>query len=270
MGYAQLWDEAILDNVMTEKSLARMKRGLLSRDDYKAVQAKTGVPLLFIIPVHEREASLSFNKHFHNGDPLSGRTFHVPAGRPKTGEPPFKWSDSAIDAVTMKNLHKVGNWSIERILYEQHRYNGITKYPSSYVLSGTQFYRGGMWIRDHVYDANTVDQRPGTLVMMKALISIDPSLRYFSREPFAPKDVVDGHKKAATKGGRILRNTAGSAGGIGAGTEITAKPSTTIQGIPVLPVGVGICAAVFTLAVVFVLVKGHFAKKEINNLWSGK
>lgn len=270
LGYSKMWDQAVVTPRAKGTALSRMSLAVTREKDYAEVNKRTGVPLLFIMPIHEREASQNFGTHLHNGDPLTARTKHVPAGRPKTGNPPFKWSDSAADALTMQGLDKVSNWSIERILYEQHKYNGITKYPSSYVFGGTQFYASGMWVADHVYDPNKTDPRPGTLAMMKALIEIDPSLGRFSREPVAPKEVHDEAKDKATKGGRVVRNAAGSAGGAATGTEVAVKPETTFHGIPILPVGIGVCAAVFTLAAIFVVVKGHFVSKEINKLWSGE
>jgi lysozyme family protein len=59
------------------------------------------VPWELIAALHEREAGGSFKGHLHNGDPLTGRTYHVPAGRPAKGSPPFTWEASAIDALTM-------------------------------------------------------------------------------------------------------------------------------------------------------------------------
>jgi lysozyme family protein len=270
LGYSKMWDLAIVYPAAMEQAKARMNVALAHEDLYERVKDDIHVPLLFVMPVHEREASLRFNTHLHNGDPLTARTKHVPAGRPKTGTPPFKWDESAADALTMQKLDKVQNWSIERILYEQHRYNGITKYPSSYVFGGTQFYTSGMWVADHVYDASVLDKRPGTLAMMKALITLDPALGNFSREPVAPKDVHDEAKDKATKGAKVVRNTAGGAGGAATGTEIAAKPATTVQGIPILQVGIGVCAAVFTIAAIYVVVKNNLVSKEINKLWSGE
>lgn len=225
---------------------------------------------MFTAPVHEREGSLRFNTHLHNGDSLNARTVHVPAGRPKDGTPPFTWADSAVDALKLEGLDKVKNWSAERLLYETHKYNGITKYPSGYVFSGTQYYTSGLWVRDHVYDPNVKDTRPGTLVMAKALIALQPSLGFLSREPVPPKEVIDEHKEKSTKVSRVVRNAAGSAGGIGAGTEITVTPKTTIQGHSALQIGIGVCAVVFVIAAVWVIVKRFQAHDEIHEMWAGE
>lgn len=269
LGYAKMWDQAVLDPVMLSHAKSRMVTAIAHQDDYKTVQAAVAVPITFLAPIHEREGSMRFNTHLHNGDPLSARTVHVPAGRPKQGNPPFKWSDSAIDALKLEKIDQVKNWSAERILYEQHKYNGITKHMSSYVFSGTQYYESGMWVRDHVFDENVKDTRPGTLLMAKALIALSPALGNLSREPVAPKEVVDEHKDNATKKSRVVRNAAGGATGATAGTEVAVKPKTTFQGVSVLQVGIGLCAAIFLVAAIYVVWKKAHAHEEINNLWSG-
>lgn len=269
LGYAKMWDEAKIDQNMMQAARQRMVSALNNQRAYTEVQNSIKVPITFLAPIHEREASLSFNKHLHNGDSLSERTHHVPAGRPKTGTPPFRWSDSAIDALKLEKIDQVTNWSAERILYEQHKYNGITKYTSSYVFSGTQYYTSGMWVRDHVYDINTRDTRPGTLVMAKALIALQPALGQLSREPVAPKDVIEEHTANATKRTRTVRNASGGAAGAGTGTEVAAKPKFDIHGVSVLQVGIGLCAAIFLVAAVYTVIKKSKATEEIHSLWSG-
>jgi lysozyme family protein len=81
----------------------------LNLAQYQHVEARTGVPAYVVGIIHSLEASLSFTTHLHNGDPLTARTVHVPAGRPPTGNPPFQWFDSAIDALTMRDLDKPTN-----------------------------------------------------------------------------------------------------------------------------------------------------------------
>ena len=52
-----------------------------------------------------------FDAHFHNGDPLTDRTKRVPAGRPKEGDPPFTWEQSAEDAIRSTKLDSVPVWT---------------------------------------------------------------------------------------------------------------------------------------------------------------
>ena len=53
--------------------------------------------------------SLDFNRHLHNGDPLSSRTTHIPQNRPVKGKPPFTWEESTIDVLKHKRLDRVFN-----------------------------------------------------------------------------------------------------------------------------------------------------------------
>ncbi len=73
---------------------------------YKAVQASTGVPWYFIGALHMRESSCDFRGVLHNGDRIigtGGLTVRVPAGRG-----PFStWEESAVDALKLKDMHRV-------------------------------------------------------------------------------------------------------------------------------------------------------------------
>src|SRR5271167_4393505 len=53
---------------------------------YQSVAAPLGIPWYFVAVIHNMECSLNFNTQLHNGDPLTARTVHVPAGRPPTGD----------------------------------------------------------------------------------------------------------------------------------------------------------------------------------------
>src|SRR5688572_19382175 len=68
---------------------------------YREAGDPLGIPWFFIAVIHSMEASLDFSRHLHNGDPLTARTFQVPAGRPKSGMPPFTWEESASDALSL-------------------------------------------------------------------------------------------------------------------------------------------------------------------------
>ena len=61
----------------------------------------------------------------HNGDPLTGRTVHVPAGRPITGDPPFPWDASSIDALKGFGLDNLNSDDLTSTLNAIERSNGI-------------------------------------------------------------------------------------------------------------------------------------------------
>jgi hypothetical protein len=66
---------------------------------FAVISARSRVPWYLAGIIHYRECGLYFTRHPHNGDPLTERTLRVPAGRPAKGEPPFRFEDSAVDAL---------------------------------------------------------------------------------------------------------------------------------------------------------------------------
>jgi lysozyme family protein len=141
---------------------------------YEAVGQATRVPWWFIGIVHGLEGSFRFDRHLHNGDPLTGKTVRVPAGRPSSGAPPFAWSDSAADALQYEGLADKSDWSLARTLYRFERYNGYGYYQfginSPYLWSFSNLYTKGKYIADHKFDPNVVSDQCGAAVLLKQLV----------------------------------------------------------------------------------------------------
>jgi len=114
----------------------KLARGIVQgKPRYDQVSNATGVPWYVVGIIHAMEASLNFKTHLHNGDPLTARTVQVPRGRPPFGTPPFEWEDSAIDALTLKDLDDVRVWSIERIAFQLEAYNGgVTEHETPELI----------------------------------------------------------------------------------------------------------------------------------------
>jgi len=129
-------------DVMVSKLLANRIR-------YQQVGENTGIPWFFVAVIHNMEASLSFTRHLHNGDPLTGRTFQVPKGRPLRGNPPFSWEESAVDALNLRKLGPQTDWSLSGLLYQIEGYNGWgyrlyhPYVPTPYLWSFANHYRSG-------------------------------------------------------------------------------------------------------------------------------
>ena len=66
-----------------------IKKILVGKPQYDDVGGQLNIPWYFIGIVHYMEGSSNFKTHLHNGDPLTARTVHVPAGRPAKGNPPL-------------------------------------------------------------------------------------------------------------------------------------------------------------------------------------
>ena len=111
------------------------------------------------------------------GRPLdNARTVNVPAGRPIKGRPPFTWSESAEDALTMpgKQFDKVTDWSIAHALwllesFNGHGYRNAIGIHSPYLWAGTCHYVRGKYIDDHVYSALAVSKQPGAAGIIAAI-----------------------------------------------------------------------------------------------------
>lgn len=131
------------------------------------------IPWWFIGVIHYRESTFNFNRHLHNGDPLTHKTVHVPVDRPLTGNPPFTWEESAVDALHMRRLEIVGNWSIPNALYLLEKYNGMgysnRALNSPYLWSFTNHYEKGKFVVDGHFDPNTIDKQCGTAAIIKTL-----------------------------------------------------------------------------------------------------
>jgi hypothetical protein len=115
------------------------------------------------------------------GDPLTARTSNEPAGRPRAGNPPFLWSESAADAVCYDKLDQVPQWTCERVAYELEKYNGFRSRTehhinTPYLWSGTTHYERGKFIRDNVWDDNVASKQLGAMPILRRLMQLDPSI----------------------------------------------------------------------------------------------
>lgn len=182
--YGKLWrtmqvrpEKVTLADRVATKILANKAR-------YQAVEKKTNVPWFMVGAIHAMEGGLNFGTHLHNGDSLSARTWQVPAGRPASGTPPFTWEVSALDALTMSphSLHRVAEWSIERICYELEKYNGWgyrrfhPGVKSPYLWSYSNHYSEGKYVGDGQWSSTAVSGQCGAMVLIQRLAAHDASV----------------------------------------------------------------------------------------------
>jgi lysozyme family protein len=151
---------------------------LANRNRYLSLEGTLGIPWSFIAVIHNMEASLNFNKHLHNGDPLTNRTVQVPSGRPKKGNPPFTWEESAADALTMSGLSDKTEWSLSGTLYQLERYNGWgyrLKHQhvlTPYLWSYSNHYTSGKYIADGTWSDTAVSKQCGAAVLLRRMAEI--------------------------------------------------------------------------------------------------
>lgn len=179
--YQNLWNSCEIKPENLTQTQQIVANITANRPIYEAVQQKTNVPWYFIAVIHNMESSLNFTRHLHNGDSLKRRTVRVPAGRPiaqpiNGWEQGYTWEESAIDALTLKDLDKVKDWSLSAQLWQLERYNGFgyrlyrPEVLTPYLWSGTNLYTKGKYVADGKWDANAVSAQIGVAALYKLLI----------------------------------------------------------------------------------------------------
>jgi lysozyme family protein len=174
MSYQQLYQTMSINPAKLSQLDKVISKINANKGRYTAVWNLTSVPWQVIAAIHYRESGNSFLRHLHNGDPLTARTTHVPAGRPLKGTPPFTWEESAIDAIRMQGLNKVTDWSIGNTMVLLEKYNGLgykkKGLPSPYLWSWTDKYKAGKYVADGKFDPKVVDVQCGVAVILKKLL----------------------------------------------------------------------------------------------------
>ena len=173
--YQQRFDAAKVFPARLEVVAQSVRKILGNRARYERITKSMTMPWYFLAIIHGMEADFRFDSHLHNGDPLTGRTVRVPAGRPAGGKPPFSWEESAMDALTVNRYDKWNDWSIAGMLVAWERYNGLGYRPhgihSPYVWACTDLYAKGRYVADGRFDANAESRQCGAVAMLKGLIA---------------------------------------------------------------------------------------------------
>ncbi len=190
--YARLWVSLTLRPARRAAVHALATRIRANRTRYQVVARRASVSWVFVGLIHAMEAGLRFDRHLHNGDPLSARTVHVPAGRPLSGTPPFTWEDSAADALNLRRIAPDTDWSAPGLAYQLEAYNGFgyrLRHPdvlSPYLWSFTPHYRAGKYVADGAFSAEAVSQQAGAMALLLALCEQDAELAALYRPGAMP------------------------------------------------------------------------------------
>ncbi|MGA7876219.1 MAG: hypothetical protein WCA08_11190 [Desulfoferrobacter sp.] len=146
-----------------------------NKNRYQNVAGTLGIPWFFVAAIHNMESSLSFKRHLHNGDPLTKRTVHVPSGRPKKGNPPFTWEESAEDALAMRGVGAKTDWSLAGTLYQLEGYNGWgyrlyhSHVLSPYLWGFSNHYKSGKYTADGTWSDVAVSKQCGAAVLLRRM-----------------------------------------------------------------------------------------------------
>lgn len=134
------------------------------------------IPWPLIAALHSMECSQRFDRHLHNGDPISRKTVNVPAGRPP-GPGPWSWEISARDALQIDGLLDWKDWSVAGCLYKAEAFNGWgyrgRGIPSPYLWGGSNKQRAGKYIRDGVWSATAVTKQIGVATILCRMFERD-------------------------------------------------------------------------------------------------
>jgi lysozyme family protein len=173
--YSNLWAEMAIRREKLPQVDSIVERIVRHKEAYRSVERLTRIPWFAIATIHNLEAGGDFNRHLHNGDPLTARTVHVPAGRPPSGNPPFTWEQSAVDALEYDGLTQVTDWSTEHLAYLFEGFNGWgyrlyhphVKSPNLWSFSN--HYTRGKYVGDGQWSETAVTRQCGAMVLLKRL-----------------------------------------------------------------------------------------------------
>lgn len=172
--YQNLWDTMVVRDSVIPKLKTIVEKIISNKARYEKVVEKSKIPWQVVAAIHNMESDMLFTRHLHNGDPLTARTTHVPAGRPLGGNPPFTWEESAADALHLRGMDSVTDWSIPHMLLVIEGYNGFgysrRNLPSPYLWSGSNIYTKGKYVADGKFDPDAISKQIGAALIIKELI----------------------------------------------------------------------------------------------------
>lgn len=177
--YQTLWDTCEVDSSRQGIVEIMANSAFANRARYQAVASPLEIPWHFIAVVHSMESGQNFRKHLHNGDSLTARTVNVPSERPVVGDPPFTWEQSAADALVLKGLRSVSDWSRGAFLFQLERYNGFgyrlfhPETLSPYLWSFTNHYSSGKYVSDGKWDPSAISKQVGACAILKTLETLN-------------------------------------------------------------------------------------------------
>jgi lysozyme family protein/peptidoglycan hydrolase-like protein with peptidoglycan-binding domain len=182
--YERNWDSLEVRYQVIADAKRQAERLLDGKQTYLQIEGRTGVPWWFVGLCHYRESAFNFETYIGNGQPLCNRTTIFPKGRgPFTG--PNAFVDGAIDALRIEGFVGASDWGIARVLFRLEGFNGYGYHEhgvnSPYLYGGSTLYGppealAGKYVRDGVFDPSFIDTQLGTAVILKSLVTLDPTI----------------------------------------------------------------------------------------------
>lgn len=151
----------------------KVDRMFANKSRYEDVSFKFPNPIRWyhVALFHEMECSQNFNCYLGNGQPWHKKTTIVPKGRGA-----FKsFTEGAVDAIRLKKLQDVYDWSIGNTLYLFEGFNGYgyTQYRNintPYLWSGTNHYESGKYVADGRYNPNAISAQIGVAPLLSEIL----------------------------------------------------------------------------------------------------
>lgn len=187
-----LWTKVnILPNRLAEvQHVAGRLVAPYAKSRYQEIEKATGVPWFIVAVIHERESGQSFVAQLGQGDPLGLVSRHVPRGRGPffnhPNDPPLQDAfyrgalDALIDCPPYASKWK--DWSAGGALTLLISYNGFGydahSENSPYDWGATDQEQRGKFTSDGIYNNAVWDTQVGCAAMLKAMIVIDPSIKF--------------------------------------------------------------------------------------------
>jgi lysozyme family protein len=175
-GYQRLFATCVIRAERAAEVEERVDAIMADRDRYWTVGRRLSLPWFVVAVLHEADTGRDFTVHLHNGDPLTERTRHLPDGRPVAGEPPFRWEDSAADALSLHHFDRWSDWSIAGALFKLEEHGGWgyrLHHPevlSPYLWNYSTHYHQGKYVADDTWNETAVAQRCGAAVLLRRLV----------------------------------------------------------------------------------------------------
>ena len=160
---------------------------LTYRSRYQEVTDADGVPVVFIAPSFEREASSNFNLNPAQGWPLHSTSKWIPHNGPFPD-----WKSAAIAAYRLNGLDKVGTgkWTWPLICYFGEMFNGFGyrdwhHMHSPYLWGGTNIQTIGKYEADGKFNPDRMDAQLGIIPIGRRMAELEPSLA-LAAVPYVP------------------------------------------------------------------------------------
>lgn len=257
--YARQWDAMVINASREQQFRTLALKFIDLKPRYVPLADQTGIPWQIFAVMHMRESDNDFSKSLAQGDPWNRQSTNEPISGPFSS-----FEESAIWTMNHDGLIKVVDWRLEKQLWHLERLNGMgyangpkdirsgityPPMPSPYIWGGTNQQRPGKYIRDHVFDPDTMDTQPGCAPILWMIAKLDPTVQFVRETPMGiepPSEVpvaeIDELRQTVTALSRQVAEIASILGQLVPKPPIVPVPPVTpvtppVSTVPVTPPG---------------------------------